>query len=162
MINRRLFSVSLGALTAAALVPGMALAQRSAVRVDLSPLQRQGMGGPMLGIISAAIHRALDPYVAARGGGVIVRIDSVSMSGYAGGGWGSRQGHGYGIGGGSDDSMAGEIIRTDATGRVINRFPMHNALAPDSGGAWYDPQVDGKRLDALASHFAQWVARQAG
>lgn len=150
------------ALAAAPVASAPAFAQRSTVRIDLSPLQRQGMGGPMLGIVAAAIRRAFDPWLAARGGGAIVRIDSISMAGYAGGGWGSARGRGYGVGGGSDDSMAGEIIRTDAQGRVIARFPMHNALAADSGGVWYDPQVDARRLDALATHWAQWAVRQSG
>lgn len=158
MVNRRLFLVLAGATV---LAPVAALAQRGGVRVDLSPLQRQGLGAPMLNIISAAIHRAFDPWLASHGGGAIVRIDTVSMSGYAGGGWGSRSGHGYGSGSGSDDSIAGEIIRTDAQGRVISRFPMHNALAPDSGGAWYNPDVDARRLDALATHWAQWAVRQS-
>lgn len=163
MINRRFFSAALTgvALAGVGSAPTVAWAQRSGVRVDLSPLQRQGMAGPMLGVISAAIHRAFDPWLAQRGGGAIVRIDVVSMTGYAGGGWGSTQGRGYGIGGGSDDSIAGEVILTDGHGRVVSRFPMHNALAPDSGGAWYDPNVDARRLNALATHWAQWAVRQA-
>lgn len=158
MINRRMFAVLAGA---AVLMPGATLAQRAGgVRVDLSPLQRAGLGGESLAVIDRALRRELGAALASRGGGITVRIDSISLTGFAGGGALERSGRWFGMGGGGTDYMAGEVIRTDAQGRVVTRFPMHNALAPS--GAWYDPAIDLRRLDALATHWAQWAVRQAG
>ncbi|MGL4322395.1 MAG: hypothetical protein ACRCTD_00010 [Beijerinckiaceae bacterium] len=162
MIHRRFFA---GLAASAMMMPAVALAQRAqvrpalGVRIDLAPLRASGMGGPPLTVIERALRRALEPAAVAQGGGFIVRIDSVSLSGFAGGGSADR-GRWSGLGSGANDYMAGEVIRTDAAGRVVARFPMHNALAPT--GAWYDPAIDLRRLDDLATHFGQWAIRQAG
>ncbi|MGL4495146.1 MAG: hypothetical protein ACRCXM_07295 [Beijerinckiaceae bacterium] len=160
MLNRR--SIMMATIAALA-APSMAAAQAArGVRVDVSALRRQGMGGQALAVIEQAVQRELAGYVAGRGGSVTVRIDSLWMSPYAGGDRLSQDGGVFGGGGGANDYMAGEIIRTDAAGRVVTRFPMHNALPSSSGGAWYGPDVDLRRMDALATHFARWAARQAG
>ena len=42
---------------------------------------------------------------------------------------------------------------------MLGRHPQMTATPSSYGGAWYDPQSEGRRLSAIADIYAQWLAR---
>lgn len=142
---------------------GDALAQRVGpyrrIIVDVAPLQAKGLGGYAL-VVKAAVERAAATAFAgavAPGRGLpelVIEVTGVSLSAYVGSGNPRLD-----SGGVSSDYMEGRLI-TQAGGRTIASLPMLSALPASSGGAWYAPDNERRRLQALADHFAWWSRRK--
>jgi hypothetical protein len=159
-IHRR--GVLAGAAAAIACAPA-ALAQTgpqrfNAVLVDVQPLHAKGLG-PFADLVRSALLRELQRAYADRLGGgraaprLVVRIDGISMSTYVG------RGGGFYRGGVDNDYLEGEALVVAPTGQVMARHPQLSALPSSSGGAWYDPASEQRRLLALAAHYAGWLRR---
>jgi hypothetical protein len=158
-IHRR--GVLAGAAALVACAPA-ALAQTgpqrfSAVLVDVQPLHAKRLG-PFADFVRSALQEELQRAYADRLGGgrgaprLVVRIDGVSMSTYVGRG-------GLFRGGMDNDYLEGEALVVAPGGRVLATHPQLSALPSNSGGAWYDPASEQRRVVALAAHYAGWLRR---
>ena len=154
-------TVLAGMAAAAFANPGAAQDGRahfSGVVVDVSPLRAQGLG-LYADAVGSAVRRALAQAYADRIGGrgprLVVRITGVSLRSYVGGG-SSRFGFGSGM---QNDYLEGEAMVVGARGEILARHPQLSALPSSSGGAWYDPASESRRLTALAEHYAGWLRR---
>ena len=136
-----------------------------AIVVDVQPLLAKGLGPPTTDLIRQALAAELGQAFAdrlapgARGAPtLVVRISAVSLSGgYAGGG-GGRFGR---DGGGGTDYLEGAGLLVAAPGGApFARYPMLSAVPSSSGGAWYDPASERRRVAALCSHYAGWLRRK--
>jgi hypothetical protein len=130
--------------------------------VDVTPLEAKGMGG-YARVVKAAVETAAATSfagaVAPGGRGLptlIIQVSGLSLSAYAGssGVWPNS-------GGVSSDYMEGRLI-TQVGGKTVATIPMLSALPASSGGAWYAPDNDQRRLLALAQHFTWWSRRKLG
>jgi hypothetical protein len=148
MIDRRslvagLTGSILTALAASAATP------ISAIRVDVGPLLKQGWGA-RAGAIKSAMERELAGLrsAGARGATLEVVVTGIHMTSYAGGATGSV----------GNDALESEA-RVVGPGGVIARYPVRAILSPSAGGAWYLPDIDQRRIDALVQANVQWVRR---
>ena len=66
--------------------------------------------------------------------------------------------HGFG-GGGQSDYLDGEALLVGEKGQVLARHPQLAVLPSSSGGAWYDPASERRRIAAIAEQYAQWLVR---
>jgi hypothetical protein len=153
----------LAALAAGAL-PARALAQPadvpgfSAVEVDVRRLREVGLGPyaeVVGGVLRAELRRAFSDRLVRRGPRLVVRVDGVSLRSYVGG-ESSRFGFGSGT---PSDYLEGEALVIGAGGEILRRHPQLSAVPASSGGAWYDPDSERRRLVSLAAHFAGWLRR---
>jgi hypothetical protein len=154
VMNRRLFLRGLGACIAAMAPLSFAreLAAQgqtfSRIVVDTKPLQARG-GTYEASVIGPRLQESLRRELAGRigrGGPVLVaRVHSVKLSYLAG----------HIRGGGSDtDYLEGEVIAG------AQAFPMLVTQASDTGGNWYLPDHELRRLIAIADSFASWIRRR--
>lgn len=147
----------------AAIVIGLACPAASgerfgAVRVDVAPMIAQGNGlqaEALRGELLAALQRSFADRLGGSGTSLVVRVRSLSLSPYAG----SQGGRGSLGGGGPNDYLDGEALLVARDGRVLARHPQLSALPSSSGGAWYDPDSERRRVAAIAEHYAQWLRR---
>ena len=159
--NRR--ALLLG-LAAAAVAPGRAGLAQSAgpyanVAVDVARLRAVGYGpyaDTVARTLEAALREAFADRMAPRGARLLVRIDGVSLRSYVGGE--SR----FGSSGTPNDYMEGEALVIGSGGAVLARRHQLSALPASSGGAWYLPDNESRRLAALSEHFAGWLRRYLG
>jgi hypothetical protein len=153
-MNRRVFLSGLAAFAAGLSLPswfgGVAAAQGqtfSRIVVDTRPLQARG-GGAAASIIGPRLQASLQRELAGRigrGGPVLTaRVHSVQLSTFTG----------VERGGVPSDYLEGEVI---AGGQA---FPMLVTQASSSGGAWYSPENEARRLIAIADSFASWIKRR--
>lgn len=129
----------------------------SAIAVDVTPLRAAGLG-PYADRVGAALKAELGrAFADKRGPGprMVVRVDAVSMRAYAG-----SDGRVFGGGALNTDYLEGAALILDGRGAVIATYPQLSAVPASSGGAWYDPASEGRRVDALAAHFAGWLRRK--
>jgi hypothetical protein len=93
---------------------------------------------------------------AGRGGGatLLVRIDSIFLPPYTGGGSGSGKGNG-------PDNMSGTGIVVSG-GRALSETPLLATLDSSYSGAWYQPNIDALRVASLSHQFAYWLRREMG
>lgn len=128
----------------------------SSVGVDVGPLRAKGLGA-YADAVGTALGRELAAAFADRmeraGPKLVIRIDGVSLRPYAG-----RDGR-IGSGGTQSDYLEGEALVVGRNGTVLARHPQLSALPSSSGGAWYLPDVDERRLAALCNHYAGWLRR---
>lgn len=162
MISRR----TLLAAGLAGLAPGApeALAQPtprparfSSVAVDVRPLLDRGLGAyaeRLRGVLQAELRRAFADRLGGAGPRLVVLVKGVSLNAYAGSG-----ARGRGMGGSVNDYLDGEALFLGPRGEVLGRHPQLSALPASSGGAWYDPESENRRLVALAAHYAGWLRR---
>jgi hypothetical protein len=146
----------------AAVVP--ALAQTAGpygrIIVDVAPLEAKGMGSfarVVQAAVEAAAAKSFAGAVTPGAGGLptlIIQVSGVSLSAYVGGG-----GFRLNDGGAPNDYMEGRLI-TRMGGKTLTTLPMLSALPSTSGGAWYAPDNDQRRLLALAEHFTWWSRRK--
>lgn len=130
----------------------------SGVRVDVRPLLAEGGGlqtEALRSDLTEALQRSFADRIGGRGPILVVRITGLTLNPYAGS-QGCR--HGFG-GGGQSDYLDGEALVLGRRGEVLKRHPQLSALPASSGGAWYDPDSERRRLTALAEHYAQWLRR---
>jgi hypothetical protein len=90
-----------------------------------------------------------------RGPRLVVRITGITLNDYVG----SDRGFGFGGGGTSSDYLEGEAAVVGPHGEVLARYPQLSAIPASSGGAWYLPGGEGRRVVALAKHFGGWLRR---
>jgi len=153
------------ALLAAALASGVpvsaALAQPapghfSSIQVDVGRLHALGTG-PQADVLRAALLAALRQTFADRLGGsgpaLVVRITGLSIRTFVG------PSDRAGFSGGNSDYLEGEALVVGPRGSILARYPQLSALPSSSGGAWYDPASERRRLEALAQHYASWLRR---
>ncbi|MCP4561239.1 MAG: hypothetical protein GY873_19115 [Bosea sp.] len=124
------------------------------VRVDTGPLAAKGQSAtaaaikPMLERELAGLRTA----GAGRGATLLVTVTGLYLTSYAGG-------QAVTLG---NDTLESEARLIDADGREIARYPILAIMAPSYGGAWYRPDVDQRRIEALAASNAQWIRRAVG
>lgn len=159
--------LSLGLMGAAfALAPlSMASAQARTIgkiRVDTSRIARQGWG-ENADRIRIAMERQLAAtlgpiYRPGAGPTLHVTVKGVWLSSFAGGSGGGKPTGG----GGSNDNFDSEITVVGPRGEVLQTFPILSVLDSGSGGAWYLPDVDQRRVAALIENNALWIRRYLG
>lgn len=161
MTSRRAFLIGSAALAAGGLASFQALAQGApvgAIRVDARRLGPQGWGENS-GRIARALEQELARQLGAqrqRGGPTLyVTVQGLWLASYAGSG---MAGDGSGSGNDNMDSLAELIDR----GRVLASYPIRSTLHPGSGGAWYRPDIDQRRVAALLENNALWIKRYLG
>ena len=119
----------------------------SRIVVDTKPLQVRGWSGEASVIgprLQASLQRELAGRIG-RGGPVLTaRVHSVRLSSYTG----------ADRGGIPSDYLEGEVIVGSSA------FPMLVTQASSSGGAWYLPDNEQRRLIAIADSFASWIKRR--
>jgi hypothetical protein len=98
-------------------------------------------------MLAAELSKALGPRLGQRGGVLTVRITKIDLGIYGGQDAGQGQ---------IDDQLWGVVI---VPGR--GPIPIRVVLPPDTGGAWYAPNADERRVYRLIEAFAQWAAREA-
>lgn len=140
-------------------VGGPALAQAGSIRVDTSPLAAAGLGRYSDRVAAAMRAALLQAYGGGLRGGqtLTVRIDHVQMAAFAG-----AIVEDDGGGTAMHDYMQGEGILRGARGEVLGAYPILASLDASSGGAWYAPDNEEKRLAALSVQFASWMRRYTG
>jgi hypothetical protein len=88
---------------------------------------------------------------------LVVRITGITLNAFAGGG---RDSFSLGGGGGMNtDYLEGEALLVGPHGEVLARYPQLSAIPASSGGAWYLPGSDDRRVVALVKHFGGWLRR---
>ena len=152
MIDRRSLLAGMAGSVFAATTASATAPPIGAIRVDVGPLLAQGWG-VRAGAIKASLERALASLRnSGRGGATLeVVVTGIHMTSYAGGATGS-------IGNDAFESEA----RLIGPGGVVARYPVRAILSPSAGGAWYLPDIDQRRIDALVEANAQWIRRYIG
>ena len=158
------------ALTGAALALSPALVTASlaqartigAIRVDTARIARQGWGENADKIrvaMERQLAQTLGPlYQRGKGATLHVLVKGVWLSSFAGGGGGGKPTDG----GGSNDNFDSEITVLGPRGEVLQTFPILSVVDSGSGGAWYRPDVDQRRVAALIENNALWIKRYLG
>lgn len=150
-----------------AVVPLSALARPRAVTaapagiaVDVSRLRALGLG-PVADLVQVSLAREL----AASGARVAVRITGLSMNSYVGSGSGAGGGGGgsgaAGGGGGDYDYLEGDVLTLGPRGEIVSQRHQVVSSPASSGGAYYLPGAEQRRVEAISRAFADW-ARRAG
>jgi len=128
------------------------------VDVDVRPLLALGGGVPALALredLLAALKAEFADRLGGRGPVLLVRIMGLSINPYAGGDGGRGR-----LGGGTQsDYLDGEALLIGRRGEVLARHPQLSAVPSSSGGAWYDPASERRRVTAIAQHYAGWLRR---
>lgn len=157
MLSRRIALTSL----AAALLAGCQTAARTAspvaigaIRIDTSPLAAKGQSATAA-LIKPMLERELASLRSAdgrRGATLQVIVTGLYLTSYAGG-------QAVTLG---NDTLESEVRLVGADGREIARYPILAIMAPSYGGAWYRPDVNQRRIEALVASNAQWIRRAVG
>lgn len=160
--TRRALLAGCAAFAMSAVSPALAQAQSYAsISVDVSPLRAFGIGGRHLEDIRSLLTQAMQRAFAGRVGlrsapQLVVRLSAIQLSPDTGmGGTGWRRG---GDGSSSSDYMEGEALVLSGR-QVIKRHPQLLALPSSTGGAWYSPDNERRRVVALCEAYAGWLAR---
>ena len=132
-----------------------------AVRVDASPLAAQGSPGYARRVEALVTPRVEAVFADRLGGGrgapiLVLRIDSLSLSGFAG--FSRRRGGGNFND--QNDYLEGEGVVVGAGGNVLSRVPILSALSPSYSGSAYIENIDDRRVSNIGWHFASWVKRK--
>lgn len=127
------------------------------VAVDVRPLLGQGLGSyaeEVRAVLEGELRQALAGRTGRGDRRLVVRIDGISLRSYVGGGSARLGGSGL-----QNDYLEGEALVLGRRGEVLARRPQLSAVPSSSGGAWYLPDGESRRLRALAAHFAAWLGR---
>jgi hypothetical protein len=139
-------TVALGSVEAPAATPAI-----GAIRVEVDQLAAKGQRANAA-MIKAGLERELaDLRAGARGAGARLEVDvtGLYLTSYSGG---SAAFHG-------NDSLESEARLISPGNRLIARYPIRATLPPSSGGAWYRPGGEQRRIEALIASNAQWIRR---
>lgn len=165
MTTRRQFlsaSLAAGAVGAASIVATPARAQGltiGTVQIAFAPTV-QTAWGEQTGLVAAEIQHTLATILGPslqRGTSnrLVINITSLWLGAYAGGGGGGKPTDG----GGSGDFLESTVSVYDRAGTQLASWPIRSTESSSSGGAWYRPDVDQRRLQALACNNAGWIKR---
>jgi hypothetical protein len=130
-----------------------------AIVVDVTSLRAKG-----LTIEADIIQATIASEIARTGpyrGRVLIRIQGLSLNAFAGGSSINARGTG-GSGGMSSDYMDGDFQVIGPGGEVLAGQPLVVNAPASSGGAWYLPGNEQRRIEAIARTFAGWVRQYAG
>lgn len=163
MTTRRAFILSAiaGSVLAA---HGPALSQArsiGAIRVDASRIAAQGWGERSIEIkraLERQLATTLAPMIRRGGPTLNVTVKGVWLASWAGGGGGGKPSDG----GASMDNFDADYVLTGSRGEVLGSWPILSNIGSDSGGAWYRPDVDQRRVAALIENNALWIRRYLG
>lgn len=152
-----LAALALLAPAAAEARPRGSAASAPAIVVDVSRLRALGLGATA-DRLQAAIAREL------AAGGVAgtrfsVRLTGFSLASYAGAdgpGSGGRDGGG---GGGVVDYVEGDYQVLGPGGEILAQRSQVSSSPASSGGAYYLPGAEERRIDAAGRTFALWIKR---
>ncbi|TGD95622.1 hypothetical protein [Methylobacterium nonmethylotrophicum] len=154
-------AVTAAALPASAQDAALSPATRfSAIQVDVRPLLARGLGPYAEGVrgeLQAALARSFADRVGGPGPTLVVRVTGISLNPYAGSE--TRFGGGNAT---NTDYLEGEALVVDRRGTVLLRHPQLSATKASSGGAWYDPASERRRVTYIAEHYAAWLRRGLG
>ncbi|HEV2511246.1 hypothetical protein [Bosea sp. (in: a-proteobacteria)] len=123
------------------------------IRVDTGPLAAKGQSA-----IAAAIKPMLERELAGlRNAGrgdatLLVSVTGLYLTSYAGGQAATL----------GNDTLESEAVLIGPDGREIARYPIMSIMAPSFSGAWYLPDINRRRIDALVANNAQWIRRTLG
>ncbi|KMO39846.1 hypothetical protein VQ03_15130 [Methylobacterium tarhaniae] len=134
----------------------------SGIQVDVRPLLATGLNvyaERVRAELQAALTRTFADRVGGPGPVLVVRVTGLSLNPYAG----SETRDGRGGGNATNtDYLEGEALVVDRRGTVLLRHPQLSATNASSGGAWYDPASERRRVTYIAGHYAQWLRRGLG
>ena len=111
----------------------------------------------MRSAVLAETRRAFADRLGGPGPRLVVRITGIYLASYSGGGSGRFGGTAQ-----STDSLDGEALVVGPRGEILARYPQLSATSAASGGAWYDPASEQRRVGYLAQHYAGWLRRTIG
>ncbi|PXW62080.1 hypothetical protein [Methylobacterium sp. B4] len=154
------FAALIGLLAGAAPALAQGFDRIGGVAVDMRPLQAYARGPQAEALradLTEALRRSFGDRMVRGAPTLVVRVSGLTLNPYAGG-EGVGRGGSFG-GGGSTDYLDGEALLVGRGGEILARHPQLSALPASSGGAWYDPASERRRLAALAEHYAQWLRR---
>ena len=157
MITRRHVLASALGATALATFPAFAQAPAvGAIRVEALPSVVEAWG-PHLPMVKAELERTLaeilgPAYQPRTGNRLVVTIGSIWLASYAGG---SR----WSDGGSSNDTLESTAALYDRKGKLLASHSIRSTETSGGAGAWYLPDVDQRRLKALARNNAWWIKR---
>lgn len=159
--------LSLGLTGAAFALAPLSIARAQAhtigkIRVDTSRIALQGWG-ENADRIRVAMERQLAAtlgpiYRRGAGNTLHVTVKGVWLASFAGGSGGGKPTGG----GGSNDNFDSEIAVLGPRGELLQTFPVLSVVDSGSGGAWYRPDVDQRRVAALIENNALWIRRYLG
>ena len=148
-------------LSSIALAPAEARPRRSPPQpglvVDVSALRARG-----LTIVDKYIHISIAVFTsiaARRPARLYVRITGLSLNAYAGGSGVGFRGRSAGV---DSDYLEGDFQVLGPRGEVLAGRPMVVNTPASSGGAWYLPGNEQRRIEAIARIFAGWIRRYGG
>lgn len=164
MTTRRSFLASSLGVTALVLTAGASSASAQflpigSVRVEFAPTVTHGWGENVV-IVRSELERTLAELLGPslqRGAGtrLLVNVRSIWLAAYAGGGGGGKPSDG----GASNDYLESTVTLYDRSGRELASWPILSSELSGGAGAWYLPDVDQRRLRALARNNAYWIKR---
>ncbi|WID97915.1 hypothetical protein QO058_06600 [Bosea vestrisii] len=124
------------------------------IRVDTAPLAAKGQSATAA-LIKPMLERelaSLRTTDSRRGAILQVTVTGLYLTSYAGGAAATL----------GNDTLESEAVLIGSDGREIARYPILAIMAPSSGGAWYRPDVNQRRVEALVASNAQWIRRAVG
>lgn len=125
------------------------------IEVDLAPLRSAGAGpqadflrARLLASLRSAFADRIDP----KAGAVLsVRVNALQLGTFVG----ASDGDPY-EGGGPSDYLGSDALMMG--GSVVRAtYPILSAVPASSAGPWYAPDIDARRVAALAEHHARWI-----
>ena len=105
--------------------------------------------------LEAELNQDFADRLGGRGARLVVRITGITLNDFVG----SDRGFGFGGGGVNSDYLEGEALVVGSHGEVLGRYPQLSAIPASSGGPWYLPGSESRRVVALAKHFGGWLRR---
>ena len=151
-------SLSFSAAFAAALAAAPVLAQPavSSVRVETVP-GAAIVRAPLEALLRAAFTDRTGTHGSPH---LVVRVTTLMLSANPSGGY--TRGGRRGAGGDERDFLEGEALLLTPAGRVLSRTPLLVSQQAAAGGAWYLPDHEKRRVEALGAAYAGWLRRKLG
>ncbi|MDR1827084.1 MAG: hypothetical protein LBR29_02000 [Methylobacteriaceae bacterium] len=129
----------------------------SSVKVDASSYRNQGYKHWADLVEQAGNAEAKRLFPLRKGGPrLVIRVDSVFLTAFAGRGEYDE----FSSGGSDNDSIEATAVVVDGNGRTICNARQLSSLDAGSGGAWYLPDNEPRRVQALARNSVQWFSRR--
>ncbi|RFB81393.1 hypothetical protein [Methylovirgula sp. 4M-Z18] len=136
-----------------------------AIRVDTSRIAERGLpdyAERLKPMVQQSALAAFGPRLAPQdkqAPTLVIRVDSIQLASYAGGGH-SITFSDHSGGGGELDWIDGAGLIVAANGKVLADEPLFASQDPGSGGAWFLPDNEDRRTASLCDIFVQWIKRQ--